>query len=48
VKEDSEILVCDIREFEVDEAGLKSGGRRGYIEVRSGKNDIAESWLVSV
>jgi hypothetical protein len=34
-------------EFEVDEAALKPGQRRGYIGDESGKNDIAETSLVS-
>jgi hypothetical protein len=34
-------------EFEVDEAALKSGRRRGYIGDGSGKDDIAATLLVS-
>lgn len=37
----------EFEEFEVDEAALESGRRRGFIGDESGKDDIAETLLVS-
>jgi hypothetical protein len=41
------VIFEEFEEFEVDEAALESGRRRGYIVDESGKDDIAETLLVS-